>query len=224
MSGVPGFRIDTNWQRASADRTASFEGIPSTVLADVMNRMGAVDSGIHAVWPGAACVGSALTVWVRAGDNLMIHKAINMAQPGDVIVVNGQGDLTRALFGELMGTSAKTLGVAGLIFDGVVRDAAGLRGLSLPVFARGLAASGPFKAGPGEIGRPVACGGVVCHSGDIIVADADGVAVIPQADADFILQAAQKKLAQEQKRRDEILHGKPQRGGIDEVLARAGVI
>lgn len=224
MSGTPGFRISADWQRADSEMIARFNGIPTPTLADVMNRLGAMDGGIRPVWQGAVCVGSALTVWVRAGDNLMIHKALNMAKPGDVIVVNGQGDSNRALFGELMGTSARELGVVGLVFDGAVRDADGLRGLGLPVFSRGVAPSGPFKAGPGEIGRAIACGGIVCHSGDVVVADSDGVVVVPQEDVAYVLEAAKKKLAQEQARREEILHGKPQRAGIDEELSRAGVI
>jgi regulator of RNase E activity RraA len=154
----------------------------------------------------------------------MLHKAINMAQPGDVIVVNGQGDTGRALFGELMARSAAALKVAGLVFDGAVRDIDALADVRLPVFARASTPAGPFKNGPGEIGYPVACGGVVCMSGDIVLADADGVVVVPQADAPRVLENARAKADSETKRRREIANGTPYRAGIDEELVQKGVL
>ena len=224
MSGSPGFRIASNWNRPDPATVIAFAEVPSPNVGDAMNRLGVVDPHIQAVWPGARCVGSALPVWVRAGDNLMIHKAIDMAEPGDVIVVNGQGDLTRALFGELMAQSAAALGVGGLVFDGVVRDVASLAELRLPVFARGVSPAGPFKQGPGEIGRPVAIGGVVCAPGDLVVADADGVVIVPRQDADVVLAEAQAIQEREAKRIQEIRGGSPRRAGIDEELIRRGVI
>lgn len=224
MSGTPGFRITSEWTRPNPTTVAAFADVPSPNIGDAMNRLGVVDPRIQAVWPGARCVGSALPVWTRAGDNLVIHKAIDMAEPGDVIVVNGQGDLTRALFGELMAQSAAALGVGGLVFDGVVRDVASLAELRLPVFARGVSPAGPFKQGPGEIGRPVAIGGVVCAPGDLVVADADGLVIVPREDIDTVLAEAQAIQQREAKRLQEIRGGSPRRAGIDEELIRLGVL
>jgi len=224
MSGSPGFRIESDWTRPDASTSAAFADVPSPNVGDAMNRLGVVDPEIQAVWPGAHCVGPALTVWTRAGDNLMIHKAIDMAQPGDVIVVNGQADRARALFGELMAQTAAAFGVAGLVFDGAVRDVVSLADLRLPVFARGTSPAGPYKHGPGEIGRPVAIGGVVCAPGDVVVADADGVVVVPRADANMVLARARAIHEREAKRIEEIRNGSPRRAGIDEELVRLDVL
>lgn len=224
MTGQPGFRIEDHWTRPAEELIAAFRDLPSPNVGDAMCRMGVVDPRIRAAWPGARCVGSALTVWTRAGDNLMIHKAIDMALPGDVVVVNGQADTTRALFGELMGHTASVLGLAGLVFDGVIRDTAALQAMGLPVFARGTSAAGPYKEGPGEIGRAVACGGVVCAPGDIVVADGDGVVIVSQRDAELVLLGARAVQAREVGRVKEIRAGHPRRLGIDEELIRRGVL
>jgi regulator of RNase E activity RraA len=220
MTPKPGFRIRDTWTRPEQQIIDGFRDIPTPNVGDAMNRMGIVGGGVRPVWEGARCVGPALTVWVRAGDNLMLHKAIAMAAPGDVIVVNGQGDTTRALFGELMGGTAADAGIAGLVFDAAVRDVAQLKEMGLPVFAAGVSPAGPFKNGPGEIGRAVACGGVVCRSGDVVVADGDGVAIVPREDAAAVLADARAVFESEATRRS----GSAKRAGIDEELIRLGVI
>ena len=220
----PGFRIAASWDRGTAESSEQSSGIPTPTISDAMHRLGAMDSGIRALHSRAQCAGPALTVWTRAGDNLMIHKAINMAKPGDVLVINGQGDLTRALLGELMCSSAKELGIAGVVVDGAVRDICAIAEMSFPVFGRGAAPGGPFKNGPGEIGFPVACGGVVCSPGDLVVGDADGVVVVPKQDAVSVLDRAASIQQGEERRRREISSGQPQRSGIDEILEREGVI
>lgn len=224
MSGSPGFRIAVGWERPSTDIIEEFRSIPAPNAGDAMNRLGIVDPQIQAVWSGAHCVGPALPVWTRAGDNLMIHKAIDMAKPGDIVVVNGQGDTARALFGELMAQTAAALGIGGMVFDGVVRDVASLAELKLPIFARGTSPAGPFKHGPGEIGRPIAVGGVVCAPGDIVIADADGVVIVPQADAQEVLEDAKAIHTKECQRIKEIRGGLPRRRGIDEELQRLGIL
>ena len=158
-----------------------FRCVPACTVADAQERLWVLDGGIGPMWPGAACVGPALPVYTRAGDNLAVHHALDLAEPGDVLVVNGQGDTTRALVGELIAARAFRSGMAGIVVDGAVRDVDALAAIGMPIFARAATPAGPYKHGPAEIGYPVACGGVVCAPGDIVCGDADGVVVVPQA-------------------------------------------
>ncbi|TYC13573.1 methyltransferase [Micromonospora sp. MP36] len=169
-----------------------------------MERLGALDSRIQASWPGAKVAGPAFTVWTRAGDNAAIHAALRIAKPGDVIVVNGQGDESRALLGELIGGRAAAAGIAGFVLDGAVRDAADLGEIGMPVFARACTPAGPYKHGPGRLGVTIAVGGVAVSLGDIVVGDADGVVVVPQADAEVVATAAEAVFVDEAKRREAI--------------------
>lgn len=181
------------WSRPSPDQCDRFRQLPTANIADAMHRLGALDAGIKPVWNCATIVGAAYTVWTRPGDNLGIHAALKHVQPGDVIVVNGGGDESRALIGELIGGRAKGKGVAGFVIDGAVRDAGGLEEYAMPVYAKALSPAGPYKDGPYAIAAPVAVGGVVVNPGDIVVADADGVVVVPLAMADQVADLAQAK-------------------------------
>jgi RraA family protein len=178
------------WSRPAEHLQAELRGLSTGLVTDAMHRLGAMDGGIRPVWPEARLAGPAVTVWVRAGDNALIHEAIALAEPGDVLVVNAQGSLTHAVFGELMALACRSRGLAGVVVDGAIRDATALAQLRFPVFARGACASGPLKDGTGEVGFPVACGGVVCTSGDLVLADGDGVVVVPRADAEPVLAQA----------------------------------
>jgi regulator of RNase E activity RraA len=169
-----------------------------------MNRLGSVDSRIKPVWEGARIVGSAFTVWTRPGDNQGLHEALKLVQPGDVLVVNGGGDESRALLGELIGGKARIRGAVGFVIDGAVRDATGLREYDMPVFARATTPAGPYKDGPHALLTRIAIGGVVVSPGDIIVADEDGVVVVPLDQADAVAAAAEAKQADEQAIRDQI--------------------
>lgn len=155
-----------------------------------MHRLGALDAAVSASWTGARLAGPAATVWVRAGENAVIHEAIGLARRGDVLVVNACGSLPHAVFGELMALACIGRGVVGVVVDGCIRDTKALAGLGFPAFARGSCASGPVKEGSGEIGYPVACGGVVCAPGDVLVGDGDGVVVVPGAHAAAVLEHA----------------------------------
>ncbi|GAB2832035.1 RraA family protein [Microbacterium insulae] len=188
----------------SSDLIERFARIPSANIGDGMDRLGLMDAGISPIWTGAALVGPAFTCWTRSGDNLWIHHAVDAASAGDVIVVNGSGDLTRALIGELIAARAKAKGIAGFVIDGAVRDAEGMRDYGMPVFARALTPAGPYKNGPGRLGVTIAVGGVAVSPGDIIVGDADGVAVVPKADAESIAEAAEVVQRQEATRRHEL--------------------
>ncbi len=154
----------------------------------------------------------------------MLHKALSLAVPGDIVVMNTQGNLVNAGFGELLATSAMRIGVLGVIVDGVVRDAEALAAMRLPVYARGLSPNGCNKDGPGEVGAIIACGGVAVRPGDVIVADRDGVTVAPLDDAAEIARLASGQMARERKRLAEIERGILVRPEIDEALRKAQVI
>ncbi|MGQ3215571.1 MAG: RraA family protein [Shinella sp.] len=199
--------LDPNRTLLDPALLARLRVLPAANIGDVQDRLGLMDAGIGPVWPAARIVGSAVTVLTAAGDNKVIHAAMDAAHPGEVIVINGLGDMTRALIGELMGEKAYALGLAGFVIDGCVRDADALTEIPMPVFSRGVTPAGPYKNGPGYIGRPIAMGGVVVQVGDVIVADADGVAVIRRADVESIVQQAEAKFAQETAKRAMLRQG-----------------
>jgi 4-hydroxy-4-methyl-2-oxoglutarate aldolase len=224
MAGKVGFRIFPDWERPSEALLAKFAAAASPQVGDVMYRLGMMDTGIRPMWPSPKVIGPALTVWVRSADNLMMHKALSLAKPGDIMVVNTQGNMINAGFGELMATTAVAVGIKAVIIDGVVRDVAALQALGLPTYARGLNPTGCDKDGPGEIGSIISCGGAVVRPGDILVADEDGVTVVALADAEVVAEMAQAKVRQEEKRIAEIKAGQLFKAEIDETLRRNGVI
>lgn len=185
------------WTRPTAEQLARYRSLPSANIGDAMQRLGMMDAAIKPVWTGATIIGAAYTVWTRPGDNKALHEALEHVQPGDVIVVNGGGDESRALLGELVAGKAKVKGVVGFVIDGAVRDATGLEEYSMPVYARALTPAGPYKDGPFALATSVAVGGVVVSPGDIIVADEDGVVVIPLEQADPVADLAEAKHASE---------------------------
>jgi 4-hydroxy-4-methyl-2-oxoglutarate aldolase len=184
-----------------------FDGIPTGVIGDCMGRCNGMVAAIKPAWPGATILGPALTVRTFPADNLMIHKAVTLAKPGDVLVVNAGGYTDYAVFGDLLGLSCKVHGIAGIVIDGATRDAEGLRAIGFPVFSRAILPAGPFKDSPGAINVPVSCGGVPVHPGDIIVGDADGVMVVPQRHAADILAKSRAAVTKEQGMRARIQKG-----------------
>jgi regulator of RNase E activity RraA len=163
------------------------------------------DSAIHAIWPGARLAGPAFTVWTRPGDNQGIHRALQLARPGDVMVVAGGGDESRALLGELIGERAISLGLAGFALDGAARDAEALGEIGMPVFARAVTPAGPYKDGPSRLGTPISFGGIPVLPGDIIIGDSDGVVVVPRELAAQVAEAAEAVFADESSRRAGII-------------------
>ena len=202
---------------------AAFGEASAAQLGDCMSRLGAMDAGIRPVWPGPRVIGAALTAWCHAGDNLMVHKALSLAVPGDVLVVNTQGSGNSG-FGELLATSAVKAGVRAVVVDGTVRDAESLAAMGLPVYARGLCPNGCNKDGPGEVGTIIACGGVAVRPGDVVIADRDGVTVRPLDDALEVAALASEQIAREQRRLAEIAKGVLVRPEIDETLRKLKVI
>jgi regulator of RNase E activity RraA len=199
--------IDTSADFARPDQgiVDRLAKLPAANIGDAMDRLGVADSAIQAVWPGAKIAGPAFTVWTRPGDNKGIHAALQLARPGDVIVVAGGADESRALLGELIGERAINLGVAGFALDGAARDAEALGEIGLPVFARATSPAGPYKDGPFRLGTAVAFGGVPVLPGDVIVGDSDGVVVIPREQAAAVAEAAEAVFADETSRRQAIV-------------------
>jgi RraA family protein len=192
-----GFRIFTKINRPDRELVERFRGLPVSNIADEMNRMNCVDARIKPL-NSLPLLGTAFTVKARTGDNLMFHKALDLAQPGDIIVVDGRGDLANSLFGEIMMRHALKKGLAGIVVDGAVRDCDALRQANMAVYAAGITPQGPYKDGPGEINVPICCGGVTVNPGDILVGDADGIVVINPRDAAILAEKTKIKSQKEQ--------------------------
>jgi 4-hydroxy-4-methyl-2-oxoglutarate aldolase len=217
--------IRRDFERVSPDVVAKASAFAASILADVAGRRGTLDGRIAPVSPSMRFAGPAFTVEVRAGDNLMIHAAITMAKPGDVIIVDGRADRGCALMGSIMVTTCRKLGLAGVVLDAAVRDTDELREMGFAVFAAGANPNGPTKFVPGRINWPISCGGVAVSPGDLVVGDADGVVVIEREKAPALLESAAKKVAEERARIAEIVAGrnlKPQ--WLDGALRAAGLL
>jgi regulator of RNase E activity RraA len=187
-----GCRIGPMPAAADGALLAALSDIPVACVSDVIQRLAAGGADIRPIGKAALC-GAAVTVRVPPGDNLMVHKAIDLARPGDVIVVDSGGDLTNAKIGERMVIVAMEKRLAGFVIFGAVRDAAFLRTCPLPVFAAGITHRGPYKHGPGEINYPIGINGLVVAPGDVILGDDDGFVALPAADAPAIAAAARRK-------------------------------
>ncbi|ROO61158.1 RraA family protein [Micromonospora sp. Llam0] len=198
-------RIAPSWERVAEAESHRLREAPAANVGDALQRMTVMDGGIRLFTEGATLLGNALTVDVRSGDNLAIHRALDEARPGDVLVINGHGDMTRALIGDLIGEIMVNTGVVGAVIDGAVRDVQALSGMSLAVYARAVTPAGPFKDGPGAIGVPVAVGGVVVAPGDVLVGDADGVVVVPQHRVHEVVDAVDRISEKENRLRQRIL-------------------
>jgi len=213
-----GLRIKTTINRPSKELVASFAGLPVANIGDMMNRTFCIDAKIRPI-NAAPLLGSAFTVKVRPGDNLLLHKALDMAQPGDIMVVDAQGDMSNSIIGELMVLWAKKRGLGGFVIDGAIRDIGTLKNMDIPIYAAGITPAGPYKDGPGEINFSVCCGGVVINPGDILVGDEDGVVVIKPEDAPEILKKTQAKNLAEQKTMVDIENMAWDRTWVDKALS-----
>jgi RraA family protein len=220
MSNV-GFRIYTKVERPSKELVEAFKGLPTPNIADNMSRFFCVDAAIKPM-NSKHLLGTALTVRSSTADNLMFHKALDMAEPGDVIVVDVQGDMINSVAGEIMMRYAMKRGIVGFLIDGAVRDSGALKNLDFAVYARGANPKGPYKDGPGEINVPVSCGGVVVNPGDIIVGDEDGVVVITPKDAPEVLEKARATFAKEASIFEAIEGDTLDRSWVDKVLQEKG--
>ncbi len=217
-----GLRIKKSWERVSPEMAEAFKPIPVANVSDSMWRMDAAGDALRPMHRDGVLAGPAFTVRSRPGDNLMLHKAIDMAEPDDVIVCDAGGDLTNSLFGELMLTHAITRGIAGLVINGAIRDRDAFLEHNLPVFAAGVTHRGPYKDGPGEIGFPIALGGMVINPGDLILGDCDGVLCVPRTEAEGVLALAQKKNDAEASQIKQHQDGTVDRSWVDKALEERG--
>jgi 4-hydroxy-4-methyl-2-oxoglutarate aldolase len=217
--------IRRDFERVSADVVRRASEFQAAILADIAGRRGTMNGRIAALSPEMKCTGPAFTVEVRPGDNLMIHTAMTMAKPGDILVIDGKGDLTCALMGSIMINACNQLKLAGVVIDGAVRDTLELRELGFPVFAAGANPNGPTKFVPGRINWPISCGGMAVSPGDLIAADADGVLVVEREKAASLLDGAAKKAAEETARIAAIKQGRELRPKwLEGSLRAAGVL
>ena len=200
-------RIFTEINRPDRELVEKFRGIPSSNINDMMNRMFNMYGDLRCYLKDCTMVGTALTVHCSEGDNALLHYAMDMAQPGDVIVLDGSGCMSRSLCGEIMFNYAKSKGIAGFVLDGCIRDADAVDSIGLPVYAKGITPQGPWKIGLGEINVPISCCGQVVFPGDIIVGDPDGVVVIRPEMAEEVLEAVAGKFASEKKTLENYANG-----------------
>lgn len=218
-----GFRILPRDRKIDPETAQRYRHVPVACVSDVMSRMTGSGAQLRPYHAGGTLAGAALTVRVRPGDNLMIHKALTLAGPGDVIVVDGGGDLTNALVGELMLSHAMVSGVAGVVINGAVRDLGWIKANAFPVFAAGVTHRGPYKDGPGEINVPVALDGMVIQPGDLVLGDDDGLVCVPYDATEEVYRAAKAKADGEAKIASETLAGRlASKAWVDEALAKLG--
>lgn len=217
-----GFRVLNAQRKVSAEWVARYREVPVANVSDSMNRMTAGGARLRPMHRAGVLAGPALTVKCRPGDNLMLHYAIDIAQPGDVIVVDAGGDLTNALIGEMMIAYALKRGVAGIVINGAIRDAASIGANDFPMFAAGISHRGPYKDGPGEINVPIAIDGMVIEPGDLVIGDDDGLLCVPFDQVAEVYDRAHAKHAAELKQLDQIAKGENDRSWVLKSLQQKG--
>ena len=217
--------IRRDFERVSPEVVKKASAFAASILADVAGRRGTLDGRIAPLAPSMRLAGPAFTIEVRPGDNLMIHAAITMAKPGDVLVIDGKGDRSCALMGSIMINACKKLGLGGVVLDAAVRDSEELVELGFPVYSVGTNPNGPTKFVPGRINWPISCGGIAVNPGDRVVGDADGVVVVEREKAESLLGEAAKKVADERARIADIVAGRNLRPKwLEGSLRAAGVL
>jgi RraA family protein len=223
MHPGPGFRVKLDFDRLDPTLVAQFRRFATPDVSDLLNRLYAMDpvitclTGSHHQLCGPAC-----TVKVFPGDNLMVHKALDVARPGDVVVIDAGRSPMNAVLGDLIATKAHHRKIAGFIVDGLIRDLPGILPLDLPVFARGTTSVGPLHRGPGEINYPISCGGVVVNPGDIIVADAAGIVSVPKDIAAELLERLERHEATNAAYFESVRRGEFSNVWVDRLLAEHG--
>lgn len=218
-----GNKIISDFPRPDKELVEQFRGMPVANIDDNMGRIAAVDAALVPM-NSSPLVGTAFTIRMPQGDNLMFHKAMDMAQPGDVIMIDAGGSVDRAIFGELMVNYCRSRGIAGIVCDGAIRDRDGIGKLTdFAVYAKGVTPNGPYKNGPGEINTPVVIGGKLVRPGDIIVGDSDGVIIIPPEHAADIAAATRATMKMEEQIMEDIVNkGEYIRPWVDKKLQEIG--
>lgn len=217
-----GFRIAARTRKVDEATVARFAKLPVANVSDVMARMTAGGARLRPMHAGGVMAGPAFTVKTRPGDNLMVHRALDLADPGDVIVVDAGGDLTNAIIGELMLAFAEHRRLGGFVINGAIRDYAAIHAGPFPVFAAGITHRGPYKDGPGEINVPVAIDGMVVEPGDLMIGDEDGLLCVPYDALETVARDAEAKQAAEEKQMAATKAGTIDRGWVEATLRKLG--
>lgn len=225
MHAGAGFRIRRTIDRTPAEIVRGLAAFDTPAISDQMNRLYTMAPRIkNLVDADAPIFGPACTVKVYPGDNLMVHKALDLAEPGDVVVVDTSGSALTAVLGDLVSTKARHRGIAGFVVDGLIRDLPGIQALGdFPVFACGVTPVGPLHRGPGEINHPVSAGGVVVQPGDAILGDRNGVAVVPRGFAADLLARLRERDAREAEYTAAVGRGEFDNAWVDALLDEGGL-
>ncbi|NOT61293.1 MAG: 4-carboxy-4-hydroxy-2-oxoadipate aldolase/oxaloacetate decarboxylase [Acidobacteria bacterium] len=196
-----------NIQRADAALIEALGAQGSATVSEAQERTGLMQPYMRPIYPTARVAGSAITVLCHPGDNIMIHAAIEICQPGDVLIVATTSSSTCGMFGELMGTSCQTHNIRGLIVDAGIRDVAELTTMGFPVWAKAISAQGPLKAVPGSVNVEIVCAGVTVRPGDVVVGDTDGVVIVPREHAAEVARIGQERVEREEQVRARLKAG-----------------
>lgn len=221
----PGFRIRTDFPRLEPVVYRQLSRFETPDISDMLNRLYAVDSAIHCMTnPEHRLCGPVCTVKVFPGDNLMVHKVLDIAKPGDIVAIDASGSHMNAVLGDIICTKARHRGIQGFIVDGLVRDLPQIREIDFPVFARGETAIGPLHRGPGEINYPIALGGIVINPGDIITADAAGIVAAPQDIVSELVRRLKVHEASSREYLEKVQRGEFSNAWVDDLLAEQSCV